>query len=433
MASLPPVPVELKFISPYLQRAQELLKREPIIAYYCNYYAAKLAIAKPTKSKESTAFLATLLDVLEAEKKNLGDNEAITNDIAGSAYVENFGLKIFLNADNEDRLGKASKKTAKTFLAASIFLELLYIFGDMEPEIEEKIKYAKWKAANIVKAINNGEAPVPGPPGGDPNIQLQQETDSVNIDSRTHSNDVPEFDQFPSAPLSSISSLHKTEEDPWASFPSPPSQNQQPLTHYDPFIGDNPDVKSQLSTLIVTPFHPTIPSPKSNEFYSPIGFPSNTVIGLDPFPSTTSTPSSLNLPSTSSNNLYYDQNQLNVQQPSFFSNDSVHQPSQQRPQLHGPISPAPPPQLGFNKYVTPPYQQPTPSSNVHSFQTHTHVTNPQTPHNYRNIPEIDASTIAIAQKHSKWAISALNYSDVKTAMDNLRKAIALLEPYNENS
>lgn len=37
------------------------------------------------------------------------DNEAVTEDVAASAYIENFGLKIFSTADNEDRKGKATR------------------------------------------------------------------------------------------------------------------------------------------------------------------------------------------------------------------------------------------------------------------------------------------------------------------------------------
>jgi vacuolar protein sorting-associated protein VTA1 len=50
-------------------------------------------------------------------------------------------LKIFLNADDEDRNGMASKKTAKTFLAASVFLELLKVFGETEldPDVQSKM------------------------------------------------------------------------------------------------------------------------------------------------------------------------------------------------------------------------------------------------------------------------------------------------------
>jgi len=39
----------------------------------------------------------------------MAGNEAITNDTVGYAQVENFALKVFVNADNEDRAGKANK------------------------------------------------------------------------------------------------------------------------------------------------------------------------------------------------------------------------------------------------------------------------------------------------------------------------------------
>mgnify|MGYP002715120124 FL=1 len=39
----------------------------------------------------------------------MGDNDAVTNDTAGYAYLENFALNIFLGADNEDREGRATK------------------------------------------------------------------------------------------------------------------------------------------------------------------------------------------------------------------------------------------------------------------------------------------------------------------------------------
>lgn len=42
-------------------------------------------------------------------KKQLGDNEAVTQEIVGSAHLENYALKMFLYADNEDRAGRFHK------------------------------------------------------------------------------------------------------------------------------------------------------------------------------------------------------------------------------------------------------------------------------------------------------------------------------------
>lgn len=41
-------------------------------------------------------------------KELLKDNDAVTNEIAGQAYVENFALRVFNGADDEDRAGKAT-------------------------------------------------------------------------------------------------------------------------------------------------------------------------------------------------------------------------------------------------------------------------------------------------------------------------------------
>lgn len=42
-------------------------------------------------------------------KALLADNDAIQNEAAGAAYVENFALKVFMSADNDDRNGVTGK------------------------------------------------------------------------------------------------------------------------------------------------------------------------------------------------------------------------------------------------------------------------------------------------------------------------------------
>ncbi|KAJ3193018.1 hypothetical protein HK101_005569, partial [Irineochytrium annulatum] len=102
------VPPALKNITNFLQRAQELRSRDPVVAYYCTFYAIKLALENNPQDKKSQLFLKDLLDRLEKEKAALKDNEAITNDLVGYAHIENFALKIFNMADNEYRNGQAS-------------------------------------------------------------------------------------------------------------------------------------------------------------------------------------------------------------------------------------------------------------------------------------------------------------------------------------
>jgi vacuolar protein sorting-associated protein VTA1 len=61
-----------------------------------------------------------------------------------------------------------ARKTGRLFLVASQFLEVTRVFGDVPDEIEDRLKYAKWKAADIVRALNEGRQPQPGPPTSSP-------------------------------------------------------------------------------------------------------------------------------------------------------------------------------------------------------------------------------------------------------------------------
>lgn len=81
------------------------------------------------------------------------------NDENGIKTVETFAFRVFLIADNEDRQQKTSMRTAKTFLAASNFLDILKLFGPISADLQEKIRYAKWRAAEIGKAIREGRSP----------------------------------------------------------------------------------------------------------------------------------------------------------------------------------------------------------------------------------------------------------------------------------
>ena len=161
---LPSIPPPLKSIAPFLQRAEEVRSQDPVVAYWCTwgtltilrsplicaigaYYAAQVGISLKTKDTQSRNVLLELLGVLERMKKDIGANDALDVEVAGVAYVENFALKVFAAADNEDRRGEATRyrpvpfvpmwldidqlhcrATAKKFLAAANFLEVLNIF-----------------------------------------------------------------------------------------------------------------------------------------------------------------------------------------------------------------------------------------------------------------------------------------------------------------
>ncbi|KAJ2491348.1 hypothetical protein IWW37_002337 [Coemansia sp. RSA 2050] len=163
-------PAYFKLVEPYVQRAQETSGVDPVVSYFCKYYAARLAITSGNSaagggsggsSGSGDAFLSRLLDELEAEKQKIGDSDSMRNDGAASAHVLAFALRVFARADTEDREGRGTKATAKTFIIASQFLQVLASFGALEAGVAEKIKYAKWRATEILKAAREGRAASP--------------------------------------------------------------------------------------------------------------------------------------------------------------------------------------------------------------------------------------------------------------------------------
>lgn len=42
-------------------------------------------------------------------KKELNENDSITQEVVGNAHIENYALKLFLYADNEDRAERFHK------------------------------------------------------------------------------------------------------------------------------------------------------------------------------------------------------------------------------------------------------------------------------------------------------------------------------------
>ena len=158
---LPPIPPDLKPITPYVQRAHETRTQDPIISYWCMsgfifatctipthlfvgaYYAAQVGISLKAIGVPNRSFLAALLTMLEGLRSTVGSSDAITVESASSAYVENFALRVFASADDEDRRGAATRKTAKKFLAAGTFFEVLNVFEDRGP----------WEAVSLCSSV----------------------------------------------------------------------------------------------------------------------------------------------------------------------------------------------------------------------------------------------------------------------------------------
>ncbi|XP_043510195.1 vacuolar protein sorting-associated protein VTA1 homolog isoform X2 [Frieseomelitta varia] len=187
---LPEIPLPLKSIQHYLKIASNHDQRDPVVSYWCRLYALQTGLKLSTKTPKETNFLMKLMDWLETTKKELHDNEAITNDIAAQAHLENWALKLFLFADKNDRAGNFGKNVVQSFFTAGLLYDVLTVFGELNEEATQNRKYAKWKAAYIHNCIKNNETPIPGPmqegnENADLNKNMEEEAkreDALNTD-----------------------------------------------------------------------------------------------------------------------------------------------------------------------------------------------------------------------------------------------------------
>ncbi|OAX80559.1 hypothetical protein ACJ72_05104, partial [Emergomyces africanus] len=157
------IPAKLKAadITRFVTRASQLEKVKPVVSYWCNYWTVNQILSKGLHNSdgECLKYTTDLMDRLEKFKSEHADDDTVTDDTAGQAYVEQFGLETFQRADNAVRANKASLQTADTFQAAATFLELCQIWGPIDPEKAAKVKFAKYHALRIAKALKAGEDP----------------------------------------------------------------------------------------------------------------------------------------------------------------------------------------------------------------------------------------------------------------------------------
>ncbi|WEW58743.1 hypothetical protein PRK78_004211 [Emydomyces testavorans] len=418
------VPEKLKSadVTRFATRAHQVEKEQWIDWYLAgNYWIVNQILSKNLhhSDDECLKFTTDLMDKLEQFKAQHADNDAVTDDTAGQAYVEQFGLETFQRAENAVRAKRASLQTADTFQAAATFLELCQIWGQLDPEVSAKIKFAKFHALRIAKAVKAGE---------DPNLSnpsMEKDQGGVPMES----NNPP-----------SIETLD-------ASGMPPPRRERQPSVEEvpDDFDGVQRTLAAQSSANeSIHPSRSSSRAPPRPELLPPptSAHPSNT-------PSPT-LPGMMNLDGDLR------------QRPSHLSQATIPDlppaPSDfpQSSPVSGPVTPAhlgtPPdafPSLNVFQSFPPPAvasQQFPPSQRAPSPKEFERVagarkpsitpsTIPPPPRPVQPMPSyaqtsgnsvIDEDTMAQAQKHARWAVSALNFDDVNTAVKELRNALRLL-------
>ncbi|KAI1191829.1 Vta1 like-domain-containing protein [Nemania serpens] len=429
------IPPQLKpaGIAPFVIRAVQLESAKPVIAYWCYYWVVQQILKKQLHNadEECLQFTTTIMDKLEQMKTDQADNDAILDDVAGQAYVEQFAQETFDRALRPLRANKVTQQTASTFEAAATFFQLVHVWGQPEPETLEKIKYAKWNAARILKAIKEGKDPNESNPKQeepraeegvsplDPNDPEVQLINSAQPRPATVE-EVPDDEGMPHPPASGYSlnpnpaalvSAPTSPLPPTAPLPEPVSPIAPPdVPAQEPgsyFADANPPIDQSPLDLPSTTSMPPPGAVSHGAFGPPPGIPS---------------PSSHH-PSIPPSGQYASPGAPSSPQD-FYHAPPQHQTAPARsfipPQQH--YVPSPAPSAPHNHHN--PYSQPAVPKAVPALQPppqhYGSSSGPTGPYQY------DDMAVAQAQKHAKWAISALNFEDVPTAVRELQAALATL-------
>ncbi|KAF8544298.1 Vta1 like-domain-containing protein [Trichophaea hybrida] len=371
-------PDELKLIRPYIHRGNQMEKMDPVITYYCYYWAVRLALEKGlhNASPECTAFVSTLMEDLEGRKEALKGDDRLDDDMAARAYVENFASKVFDNGAKAIEMGKATEKTPETLQAAAVFLELTKIFTEeLEPEVARKIKYVKFHAARILKALKEGSdlnPPAPEPETRAPQLPppppTLEEVPDESFDLAPRISEPPPHNEAPRS--FEIPDVLMTSPSPVIQVPSSPPFASLPLRSFPP---------------TQEPVSPD-EAPSHASYFPPVQKVHEPSPGLSPI---TLVPTNTTFPDMGYDHIYRD--------------------------------PSPP----MSSITAAPQYQPThftPQPVHYQQQVHAHI--PPPPAVRRK--ELKEEDFVQAQKYAKWAISALDYEDVDNAILQFRSALATL-------
>lgn len=316
-------------------------------------------------------------------------------------------------------------------MAASTFLELLNIWGEPDPEIHAKIRYAKWNAVRIAKAINEGKDPNESNPkpeptteenlqpldpndpevqqfGGQPAKPRQASVEEVpdeqdRVEARLAAQSLLDRSLHPSAQPSARASPgapDKFEPYPRDGFPYSTAAEHD-VSPIEPADMERPDTENRNGS-IGGGYFPEVPTFTSSAQPPPFGTAPAAHI-----PGDVSPPDLLDFPQQPGQS-------APRQFDSFTAPQNNDETSRQPQNFYRPNPP--PPQQHVSRqaptpsYAPPPIAMPAPAQ---SFEKQSGFV-------------ADDMAMAKAQKHARFAISALTFDDPDTAVKELRAALQTL-------
>ena len=422
-----------RYCLPYLQRADELDNaQQQTPAYFLRTYAAQLVLQhRNATDNEQKGFLLSILGALETFKAENPD----IGQVDGRTVITRLALTLFSRADEQERAGQCTPQICKMFFTASILFESTKQFNEnqMDAVANEKHKYARFIAARMTKALKEGtpyeafkrdenqDAVVADPNNNNADLGIGAGDDTPPPGGGGGGAGAQTLlpPQYPTAPGPAPVSQQQP--------PQPQQQNQQPTTlglsgvsipGHAPDAAGHAAIQHQqhvdeLSNMQV-PHRPNTqppPPPPQTIYDQP---PQQKVVNNMPPP-----PPPPQQQQPQQQQYQQPQNQL----PPPPTHQQQHQPPapvQQQPQYQtAPPPPAP------TTVPTPTYQQQPPQQHVAPQHAAAAAAAGGGGSGAGGRVE-DLDAIMDAQKYSRQAISALQFSDVPTAKQMLLKALNAL-------
>lgn len=341
------------------------------------------------------------------------------DDAAAQAYVEQFAQETLDRAEKVIKANKVTLQTASTFDAALTFFNLVNIWGPPDVETSQKIKYAKWNAARITKAIKEGKDPnesnpkkedlPPQPAALDPmDLEVQQLGSPGQAPRPATVEDAPDADlprdstgvSYPPPPSASAAVPPFVPDDGELRLPSAPGYGEESAPATQPGYFDPP---------------PSLPSPISPPSQNPVDYTAGTGASAPSVPdSWAPTPPLAASRFSPPPGSMAPPDGPPTFAPSYSPTTAVAPPPQVSPPSSTTFADVGPPAANVSRHVSTPAPVAPP------------VVANQPPQEVAGNLAVDDAAMSQAQKHARWAISALNFEDVPTAVRELRLALETL-------
>lgn len=134
----------------FIRRSEELAERQPVVSWYCKYYAVKKAVSLGEDPDQIEKWLVELEQSKEQLQVPTNDNQE------ASKIVSVYGLSLFKKANEDYNQGIRHKMLGRLFKAAADVLEVLRVFegeGEgvvLDESLNKVILFSKQQAAVLL-------------------------------------------------------------------------------------------------------------------------------------------------------------------------------------------------------------------------------------------------------------------------------------------